>query len=177
MSCRHSLANTTCARCYPDCGGLDSNGRPQIDPGDEADYEPNMDGPGAVALSAQERAKVDAERMRRALVEMRRTAVNFADRHVYRCQLDGDCNHFATYERTGRDIAMFVCDNCIEQARRYDDRAASKGCGKRPPYKERDDAAAIRELTKASQAAGLLIDEPCPKCKHIGEHGDECQWL
>lgn len=48
MSCRHDLALTTCSRCYPGNGGLDSNGRPQVDPGPEEDYEPSMEGPGAV---------------------------------------------------------------------------------------------------------------------------------
>lgn len=140
---------------------------------------PNRLQPCPTCGEAPDIAPGDAEiaKLRAALVEMRRAAVNFADRHLYRCQLDGECNHFATWERTGRDIAMFVCDGCIEQARRYDDRAESKGCGKRPAYKERDDANEVRELTKASHAASVLIDEPCPDCKHYGEHGAECQWL
>jgi hypothetical protein len=40
MSCRHNLANTRCSRCYPETGSTD--------PGPEEDYEPNMEGPGAV---------------------------------------------------------------------------------------------------------------------------------
>lgn len=40
MSCRHDLANGTCLRCYPKSGSLD--------PGSESDYEPNLEGPGAV---------------------------------------------------------------------------------------------------------------------------------
>ena len=55
MSCRHDLANTTCVRCYPDRGGLDSNGRPQIDPG-PGPHAPNMDGPGAAPPQADELA-------------------------------------------------------------------------------------------------------------------------
>jgi hypothetical protein len=40
MSCRHSLANNTCSRCYPKTG--------LIDPGPEEEYEDNLEGPGAV---------------------------------------------------------------------------------------------------------------------------------
>jgi hypothetical protein len=54
MSCRHDLANTTCLRCYPDRGGLDSNGLPQIDPG-PGPHEPNLDGPGAAPPLPDER--------------------------------------------------------------------------------------------------------------------------
>lgn len=41
MSCRHDLANNTCSRCYPKTG--------TVDPGLEEDYEPNMEGPGAIS--------------------------------------------------------------------------------------------------------------------------------
>lgn len=57
MSCRHDLANTTCSRCYPDRGGLDSNGKPQVDPGPEESYEPNLEGPGAVTKEEYLRAQ------------------------------------------------------------------------------------------------------------------------
>lgn len=40
MSCRHDLANGTCNRCYPNVG--------TIEPGPEDEYEPNMEGVGAV---------------------------------------------------------------------------------------------------------------------------------
>ena len=40
LSCRHSFALGTCARCYPGSGS--------IDPGPEEDYRPNLEGPGAV---------------------------------------------------------------------------------------------------------------------------------
>lgn len=53
MSCRHDLANTTCSRCYPDRGGLDSNGLAQIDPG-PGPHAPNLDGPGAAPPHADE---------------------------------------------------------------------------------------------------------------------------
>jgi hypothetical protein len=42
MSCRHDKAIGTCSRCYPKTG--------TIDPGPESDYEPNMEGPGAVTV-------------------------------------------------------------------------------------------------------------------------------
>lgn len=45
MSCRHSLANTTCRRCYPTTGTLD--------PGPEQDHGPNLEGPGAVAIGSK----------------------------------------------------------------------------------------------------------------------------
>lgn len=47
MSCRHDLANGTCIRCYPS----NSHGREdkdRVDPGPEENYEPNLEGPGAV---------------------------------------------------------------------------------------------------------------------------------
>jgi hypothetical protein len=47
MSCRHSLANGTCTRCNP----TNPDGRAfadRVDPGPEHNYEPNLDGPGAV---------------------------------------------------------------------------------------------------------------------------------
>jgi hypothetical protein len=40
MSCRHDLANTTCRRCWPSTG--------TVEPGPEEEYEPNMEGLGAV---------------------------------------------------------------------------------------------------------------------------------
>lgn len=40
MSCRHDLALGTCKRCYPKTG--------TIEPGPEEDYEPNLEGPGAI---------------------------------------------------------------------------------------------------------------------------------
>jgi len=40
MNCRHDLALGTCRRCYPSTG--------TIDPGPEEDYEPNLEGPGAI---------------------------------------------------------------------------------------------------------------------------------
>jgi hypothetical protein len=40
MSCRHDLANTTCRRCWPSTG--------TVEPGPEGEYEPNMEGPGAI---------------------------------------------------------------------------------------------------------------------------------
>lgn len=46
MSCRHDLANTTCKRCYPETG--------TVDPGSEDEYEPNLEGPGAVARERRE---------------------------------------------------------------------------------------------------------------------------
>lgn len=49
MSCRHDLANGTCPRCYPDNPGK-RDLRDRIDPGPEEDYEPNLEGPGAVSL-------------------------------------------------------------------------------------------------------------------------------
>jgi hypothetical protein len=45
MSCRHDLANGTCARCYPNTG--------KIEPGPEEEYEENLEGPGAVPAAAQ----------------------------------------------------------------------------------------------------------------------------
>jgi hypothetical protein len=42
MSCRHDLANGTCRRCYPSTG--------KMDPGPEEEYEPNLEGPGAITL-------------------------------------------------------------------------------------------------------------------------------
>lgn len=49
MSCRHDLANGTCIRCYPSnpSGRLE---RDRVDPGPEENYEPNLEGPGAVPL-------------------------------------------------------------------------------------------------------------------------------
>jgi hypothetical protein len=47
MSCRHDLANGTCTRCYPD-NPFKRAPRDRIDPGPEEDYEPNLEGPGAV---------------------------------------------------------------------------------------------------------------------------------
>jgi hypothetical protein len=41
MSCRHDLALGTCRRCYPSTG--------TIDPDAEEEYEPNLEGPGAIA--------------------------------------------------------------------------------------------------------------------------------
>lgn len=60
MSCRHDLANTTCARCWPDRGGLDSNGLPQVDPG-PGPHEPNLDGPGAAPPRDDERLTISRE--------------------------------------------------------------------------------------------------------------------
>jgi hypothetical protein len=51
MSCRHDLANGTCRRCYPTTG--------TIDPGPEEDYEPNLDGPGAVTAEQYMREQRD----------------------------------------------------------------------------------------------------------------------
>ena len=45
MSCRHDLANGTCSRCYPATG--------KVDPGPEEDYEPNLEGPGAVSAARE----------------------------------------------------------------------------------------------------------------------------
>lgn len=42
MSCRHDLAINTCKRCYPKTG--------TIEPGPEEDYEPNLEGPGAITI-------------------------------------------------------------------------------------------------------------------------------
>lgn len=50
MGCRHSLANGTCIRCYPS-NPDDRHPADRIDPGPESDYEPNMEGPGAVAVA------------------------------------------------------------------------------------------------------------------------------
>ena len=47
MSCRHDLANGTCIRCYPSNPFRHAD-KDRRDPGPEEDYEPNMDGPGAV---------------------------------------------------------------------------------------------------------------------------------
>ncbi len=47
MSCRHSLANGTCIRCYPD-NPFQREDKDRVDPGPEEDYEPNLEGPGAV---------------------------------------------------------------------------------------------------------------------------------
>lgn len=50
MSCRHDLANGTCIRCYPSnpWGKADSD---RVDPGPEEDYEPNLEGPGAMTVA------------------------------------------------------------------------------------------------------------------------------
>lgn len=51
MSCRHDLANGTCIRCYPNNPCKREN-KDRVDPGPEEDYEPNLEGPGAVTKSA-----------------------------------------------------------------------------------------------------------------------------
>lgn len=48
MSCRHSLANGTCTRCYP-ANPFERDARDRVDPGPEESYEPSLEGPGAVA--------------------------------------------------------------------------------------------------------------------------------
>jgi hypothetical protein len=47
MSCRHSLANGTCIRCYPS-NPFQREDRDRVDPGPEEDCGPNLEGPGAV---------------------------------------------------------------------------------------------------------------------------------
>lgn len=47
MSCRHELANGTCVRCYPG-NPFGREDKDRVDPGPEENYEPNMEGPGAV---------------------------------------------------------------------------------------------------------------------------------
>lgn len=46
MSCRHSLANGTCIRCYPS-NPFQRENKDRVDPGPEETYEPNLEGPGA----------------------------------------------------------------------------------------------------------------------------------
>lgn len=61
MSCRHSLANGTCIRCYPSnpWGRADSD---RVDPGPEEDYGPNLEGPGAMTVTELQVAKDEAVR-------------------------------------------------------------------------------------------------------------------
>lgn len=53
MSCRHDLANGTCIRCYPD-NPYGRSDRDRVDPGPEEDYEPNLEGPGAIPADDDE---------------------------------------------------------------------------------------------------------------------------
>lgn len=50
MSCRHVLANGTCIRCYP-TNPFGREDKERINPGPEENYEPNLDGPGAVTIA------------------------------------------------------------------------------------------------------------------------------
>jgi hypothetical protein len=54
MSCRHDLATGTCNRCYPNTG--------TIEPGPEEEYEPNMEGIGAVTAAEYQAAKKKNEK-------------------------------------------------------------------------------------------------------------------
>ena len=56
MSCRHDLAIGTCTRCYPS-NPLGRQDKDRIDPGPEDDYEPNLEGPGAVPRQAPKAAR------------------------------------------------------------------------------------------------------------------------
>lgn len=113
--------------------------------------------------------KVDShvEGMRAAMVEMRRTAVNFFDASGWRCEGD-ECNHFATWRRTARDYPMNSCDHCIEDMRAMDHRTESKGGHVNGEWRERSDAAAVRELASASASVGAYV-ESSPATKE----GDE----
>lgn len=54
MSCRHGFANGTCIRCYPS-NPWNRDDHERMDPGPEANYGPNMEGPGAVTLEEYQR--------------------------------------------------------------------------------------------------------------------------
>ena len=68
VSCRHDFANGTCIRCYP--------ARPEHipvknrrDPGPEEDYEPNLEGPGAVPATRS--VTLDLDTAKRLIAELR----------------------------------------------------------------------------------------------------------
>lgn len=92
----------------------------------------------------------------RELIEMRRTAVNYFDRHGPRC--DGDeCSHFATWSKSARDYPMHSCDHCIDDMRENDRRVRSKGGSVFSQWVERDDSSYVRELSKASADASAAL--------------------
>lgn len=120
--------------------------------------DPFCDACGRLMIAAREQSNIDkaVAHVRAAMVEMRRTAVNYFDRHGQRC--DGDyCNHFATWSRSERDYPMHACDGCVEEMITDDKRVRSKGGYVAGEWGERDDAELVRELSKASAAVGDLI--------------------
>jgi hypothetical protein len=52
MSCRHDLANGTCVRCYPGNPSKRED-KDRVDPGPEENYQPNLEGPGAMPTAAR----------------------------------------------------------------------------------------------------------------------------
>jgi len=97
MSCRHDFSIGTCKRCYPDTG--------TIDPGSEGDYEPNLEGPGAVTL-AEYRASPRPDDEPEIPVESSykpRLLVDGTDFELIRVE-NGEPLHFIVVDRRNRVI-------------------------------------------------------------------------
>lgn len=77
MSCRHDLANGTCTRCYPD-NPFKRAPRDRIDPGPEEDYEPNLEGPGAVPKLTKYEVTITRTIEHKATVEVEATCLEDA---------------------------------------------------------------------------------------------------
>ncbi len=82
MSCRHNLANGTCIRCYPS-NPFERTDADRIDPGTESDYEPKLEGPGAVTReAAASRSPCDRDLIAEIIHDL--------DRRVMQSERDGN---------------------------------------------------------------------------------------